>query len=379
MKKIIIAAACAAMIFTSCNNGETSGHAHGGEEVQGAGEHNHGEAGLQLISYNQDFELYAEADPFVVGQASEILAHFTLLSDFSPLHEASVTIRMISEGKEVSQSLDAPDRPGIYSFTITPLVEGPAEIIFDISYSGEESRLAIPDLMVYSDPHDAIHEADEQLISDPNAITFTKEQSWKVDFATEEIVADEFSQVIRTSALVRTAQNDRISIAARTAGIVSLSGDNIFEGTAVKKGDRLLVISGSELAAGNSYVKFIEARNNFEESEANYQRMKVLADDKIVTESAMLAAKRDFETAKALYESLQKNFEGGEQQVMSPINGFVEQIYVGNGDFVDAGQTLLDVARNERLVLMADIPQRFANNLKNIVSANIRNPQSKSI
>ena len=62
-------------------------HEHEGEESHQG--HSHNET-LQLTAYNSEFELFAEAQPFVAGQESEILAHFTKLSDFKRSEERRV-------------------------------------------------------------------------------------------------------------------------------------------------------------------------------------------------------------------------------------------------------------------------------------------------
>ncbi len=367
MKKFIFFTGMLAIMFSACQpNAGSDQNAH-----------DHGDVKLQLISYNQDYELFAEADPFVLDQSSAILAHLTFLDNFQPLNNGSITLRLIVGSKGIRQPIDEPVRSGIYSFSMVPVASGNGKLIFDIKNAKGESKIIVEDIYVYKDAHDAIYEAEEQLLSDPNGIVFTKEQSWKVDFSTIEVAREDFGQVIKTAAMIRPSQSDKVSIVARTGGIVVFAGDNIFEGTAVRAGVELFSISGAGLAGDNSHVRFVEAKNNFEESEANYERMKVLAEDKIVPESDLLEAKRNYETSKVVYENLRDNFSGGEQIVKSPINGFVNHLYVSNGEYVEAGQALLDVAQNKKLVLMADVQQKYAAALQHIVSANIRSVQDR--
>lgn len=365
MKKLLYLTGMVAIILLACNRQSSTDD----------GGHSHEDVMLQLISYNEDYELFGEADPFVVNESSSILAHFTRLDDFSPLPEGSVTLSLIVGSKGVRQTLDKAVKPGIYSFNLTPLVEGKGKMIFELKNAEGDSKLIVEDIIVYNDSHEAIHIAEENEISDPNAIIFTKEQSWKVDFSTEEALSGEFGNVIKTAAMIQPAQTDKLSIAARTTGIVEFSNDRLFNGTAVETGQSLFRISGAGLAGENSYVRFVEAENAYLEAKANYERAIILAEDKIVTESELLKANREFESTKAIYESLKENFDGGEQVVSSPINGFISEIYVSNGEYVESGQALIDVARNERLILKADVQQKYANDLQNIVSANIRRVQ----
>ena len=73
---------------------------------------------------------------------------------------------------------------------------------------------------MFEDFHDAIHAAEDALIRGSNAIQFTKEQSWKVDFATEEVRKVPFGQLIRTVGQLEPTPADEQVVAARTGGIV---------------------------------------------------------------------------------------------------------------------------------------------------------------
>ncbi|MDT8394302.1 MAG: efflux RND transporter periplasmic adaptor subunit [Bacteroidales bacterium] len=371
MKKILFFALFLSVIGFGCDHEQSVAHDHEAEDAAADGGHDHGEVKFQMVSYSSDMELFAEADPFIVGQESNILAHFTFLEDFSPLDSGQVSLRLKVGSEQVKQTIDSPLRPGIYAFKITPTAAGPGTVIFDVQ-GRQGSHRIVTDVEVFADEHDAIHEAEKHLIDDPAAIVFTKEQSWKVDFSTVAVGPEEFGQVIKTTALVRPSQNDMVSIVARTSGIVDLSGDNVFEGTAVTAGKALFMISGDAFAGDNSYVRFIEAQNNFEEARANYERLQALAADRIVTEPELLESKREFETAKVIYESLRKNFDRGTQIVQSPVAGYVDRIYVRNGEYVEAGRKLVDVAQNKKFLLMADVQQKYAPLLGNIKTANIR-------
>ncbi len=87
------------------------------------------EAKLRLTAYSNDFEVYAEADPLAIGRTSNVLSHFSHLPDFKALEIGSMTIRLIINGKETTQTLDKPTRKGIYSFDIKPEKQGTGKII----------------------------------------------------------------------------------------------------------------------------------------------------------------------------------------------------------------------------------------------------------
>lgn len=171
---------------------------------------------------------------------------------------------------------------------------------------------------------------------------------------------------------MQSAQGDEIIIGAKTSGIVKFSGKNITEGKSISNGQNLFTISGNGMADNNSAVRFTEAKNNYEKAASEYERSKELAKDKIVSEKDLLAAKTQFENAKAVFDNLNQNFNAAGQNVTSPFNGFIKQLFVQNGQFIEAGQPIAMVSQNKTLVLKAEVQQKYAPVLGTVQSANVR-------
>ncbi len=334
-------------------------------------EHAH-EAKLQLTAYSKTMEIFAEADPFAVGQNSSILAHFTWLENFKPLESGVVTISLIVGEKGVKQTLSKPIRPGIYQFEIQPQMAGTGKLVFDINSELGQNQIVINNIVVYNDKHDAEHAAEEAVVSETNATFFTKEQSWKVDFATGFPLTEPFGQVIKTVALVESAQGNEMVISAKANGIVTFTSDALLEGRNVAAGQSLFTISSGNFAENNISVKYAEAKSNFEKANADYNRAKELAKDKIVSEKDLLSAKNQYENSKSVYDNLSQNFSAKGQVITSPQSGFIKQVFVKNGSFVEAGQPVAVVSQNKSLALLAEVPSKFAPVLANIKTANIR-------
>jgi RND family efflux transporter MFP subunit len=87
-----------------------------------------------------------------------------------------------------------------------------------------------------------------------------------------------------------------------------------------------------------------------------------------------MAAKNEVENSRAVYNNLTQNFSAEGQTVVSPMSGFIKQVFVKNGSYVDAGQPLVTVSQNRTLTLTADLPMKYAAVLGAIRSANIRTP-----
>lgn len=327
---------------------------------------------IQFTAYSPEFEVFAEADPFVVGKEGGVLSHFSHMSNFTALENGSVTIRLIIDGKEVSQVLDKPTRKGIYKFALTPTVKGAGKIVYNFKMDNNTYQLEVPNVVVYATEQEAIAAAKAVVISKTNTTVFTKEQSWKIDFATTFPATQPFGQVIKTTAQVQSAQGDEVIVSAKAAGVVMFSANNVLEGKSVSNGQTLFSIASNGLASNNSAVQFAEAKNNFEKAGADYDRAKELAKDQIVSAKDLLNAKTQYENAKAVYSNMNKNFSSSGQSVKSPMSGFVKQVFVQNGQSVEAGQSIVSVSQNKTLVLRAEVQQKYAPILGTIKSANIR-------
>ncbi|PKP19444.1 MAG: efflux RND transporter periplasmic adaptor subunit [Bacteroidetes bacterium HGW-Bacteroidetes-21] len=327
---------------------------------------------LKITAYSNEFELFAEADPFVVGDSSNVLSHFSHLPSFKALDSGSVTIRLIIGSSETTETLDKPTRKGIFSFNLRPKTAGTGKIIFDIKTSKGSFQLTADGISVYSDKTTAEEAANKLALSKTNTIVFTKEQSWKINFETALPLYEPFGQVIKTTAQVKSAQGDITVVSAKTDGMILFSGGNILEGINVNAGQTLFTITGSGLADNNSTVRYAEAQNNYNKAKADYDRLKELVVDKIVSEKDLIAAKNEYENAKVAFETFSKNFSISGQSVSCPISGYLKQLYVTNGQFVEAGQPLLSVTTNKTLLLQADVQQKYLSVLGSISSANIR-------
>lgn len=353
-------------------------------------EHHH--EGEPITVYGPRLELFAEAQPMVVGEECEVLAHLTRLDDFKPLEGARVTMTLRVEGAEPTKvSLDGPEKPGIYHFAITPTKAGCGSLTFEVAMPDSSETLQVKHIHVVA-THDALHEHEhghehahehehehEHAHVSADAIAFTKEQSWKVDFATDVVQPTQFGQLIKTVAQVMPSQGDMRTVSAKTSGIVVFANPNLVEGTAVKAGQRLFSIESGGMADNNMNVKFQESSANYTLAMQNYERKQQLAKDRIVSQSELERAKTELDNAAAVYNNLKGNFSQSGQSISAPMGGYVTHIAVSNGGYVEAGQTVVTVAQNRDLFVRAEVQPRHYEALGHILSASIRLPNDERV
>ena len=221
--------------------------------------------------------------------------------------------------------------------------------------------------------HNHGSEASESEHSDEIILPKAKAEAAGVKVSTIE--PGTFEQVIKTSGQVLAAQGDESVAVATVAGVVSFHG-KVTEGMSVGKGSRLLTISSSNIADGDPVQR---ARIAYEISKKEYERMKALVKNKIVSDKDFAQAEQNYENARISYEALAKGNTKGGQAISSPIGGYVKNILVKEGDYVTIGQPLVSVTQNRRLFLRAEVSEKYYPYLRTIGSANFKTPYDNKV
>lgn len=218
------------------------------------------------------------------------------------------------------------------------------------------------------------HEATEAKHSDE--IIFSKEQAAKTNFEVREIQPCSFNQVVKTTGQVLAAPGDEAVVVATSNGIVSFTSNKMSEGTAVKKGQSLFELSSKNIAEGDYYTKVKAA---YEAAKANYERAESLVADKIISKKEFESTRLEYENARNSYEAVSANTSDKGVCVNSPINGHVKNILVKEGEYITVGQPLATVSQNQRLVLRAEVSQRYYSALKSVNNANFKTPYDNQV
>lgn len=370
---------CVGLSMVSC-------HHHDEEE------HHHHDA-EPITVYTDRYELYAEVSPLIVGEEASILAHFTHLDNFKPLDSASITLTIINGRDCQTVCVEHPEQAGIYHFEFTPEKAGCARLVFALSTGDSVVYPHLHILASHEEEHhheegehhheegehhheEEHHHAHEAVA---NSVKFTKEQSWKIDFATEVVKAEEFGSIIKTSAQILSSQGDEREASAKASGIVVFANPNLVEGTSVTAGQRLFSIESSGMADNNMAVKFQEAAANYTASKAEYERKQQLVASQIVSQAEVERARVAYESAKAVYDNLKGNFSRNGATISAPISGFVKSINVRNGAYVEAGQSVITISQNRDLFVRAELQPRYYAQLQNIAGATLVLPDGEKV
>lgn len=330
---------------------------------------------LVFTVYSSKTELFVEFKPLVVGQESRFAAHFTMLGEFfKPVDEGSVTLSLVQNGQAIqSITAEKPEVPGIFRLQMSPTQAGIYQLVFDIKTPGYTDKILLENITVYADEKTALA---NQTPSEDNGtdISYLKEQAWKVEFANEPARVRPFSEVVRTSGQILSAPGDEAVLSAQISGIVTYSGNGLTVGSAVKSGVKMFTISSNEAVQSSLSSAVQQAENDLATAQKQYDRAAELVKDKIVSEKEFLEAKLRLENAKTALANLSvsRDFNRNKQTVTTPISGYVKNVLVENGAYVQAGQALATVSKNKRLLLKADVSQTYFSKISSFTAANFR-------
>lgn len=207
-------------------------------------------------------------------------------------------------------------------------------------------------------------------------IAFKKAQAEAVDLQTRKITPGTFTNVIKASGRILATQGEESTIVATVPGIVVFEKLPFIEGTAVRKGQPVLSLASSNLSEGNVAIR---TKSAYEKAKKEYERMQSLIGDKIVSAKDFEQARLNYEQAKAAWEAVDGKQTADGVSVVSPQNGYLKNLQVKAGDYVSVGQPLATVARNSRLMLRAEVSEKYYPYLSAIRSANFRTPYDDAI
>ena len=214
--------------------------------------------------------------------------------------------------------------------------------------------------------HENVNENEHEHEHEEGVIHFSHEQAEMANLEIETLVAGDFAEVIRVSGQVLAAQGDESAIVARTPGVVNFTRDHLSEGSEVRNGEVIASVSAAGIAGGDAIA---QNRLTLANAKATFERAQRLIADSIISQ-------KEFEKAKLEYESALLAVGGndgkGGSSAASPLKGYIKQVLVKQGEYVEAGQAIATVTKSCNLQLKAEVPEKHFAALHKVRSANFK-------
>lgn len=363
-KKALAAAAAltVALLLVACGDKKNvaGGPEHGQTSVA-ANEH-HDEAGEKLTDFSDQTELFVEMPPLVAGQSAEFVVHLTRLSDYKPLAKGEVTVALAGgSGAAEIFRVDAATVPGIFKLPVALKVSGERELTIHVKSDLGSQTHELGPVTVFADAKAAGAGHDEH---GDEGIAFSKEQQWKIDFATAEVVTGVVRPAVVATATIRAQPDGEAQLAAPAAGIVRAASAFPRVGQAVKKGQILVTLAprlGGETDQASLDAGATKAMIALEQATRERERMEALFRDEAIPEKRLLEARANEKLAQAEMDAAKaraaQTSGGAGIAIRAPINGTIADVSVATGAFVAEGAPLFHIANTGRLWLESRVPE----------------------
>lgn len=208
--------------------------------------------------------------------------------------------------------------------------------------------------------------------AEPTEVSLNNEEKEIADIQLASIEKRAISSTIQASGMLDVPPNSKVTIAAPTQGFIT--NTYVLQGSKVNKGDKIAELKHQDIVQlQQDYLDY--------KSQLNYLQLEAKRQEELSAEN--INAKKAAQQAQAAYQSMQAKVKGmkaklkligidaielekGEIQttvnINSPISGYVTQVNVNLGSFVNSSDVLFTVVNTEHLhaeltVFERDVPK----------------------
>ena len=189
------------------------------------------------------------------------------------------------------------------------------------------------------------------------------------EYKTAKIELQDFNEIIKVSGKIQASINNEIVLVATNSGTIHFVNSSTVEGSYVSEGQQIFYVSGEELTENNISIKYNQTKAAFEKSKSDYERASQLNQNKIISDKELEKLKSEYLNIKSEYEVISKTYSRGKGTVVAPAKSFVKEFYVEEGQYVEVGEKLSCLIKQDKLKLTAEVSQKYLNNLPKIQSA----------
>lgn len=357
------------------------GHSHAEGEKEGnthfyPSEHHEEESkeAVSSVYWSSGYELFFEHFPLIKNTEGHISLHITRLEDYKPLGHAHIHAKMIVNGQKINLEEPHAVSEGIFELHVKPLQSGNAEFVIEINTHTKTEYIK-----AYAKINSTNEDAEKELkmfeAVNSTKTRFTKEQAWNTDFATVSVNIKSMSDVIKASGELIAAPGEETIVPAEVSGIVKFSGIKCLPGQPVSSGESIMNIKASGID-NNINSKYQQAKAEFEKDKSNFERAKKLLEKQFISQKDFDGINSEYITARSNYEAVAKYVSQNGQSVKASNSGYIKEILVNDGEYVEAGKPLFSITRNKKVMIKAEVSQKYISRLSSVKSASFRSSET---
>lgn len=221
------------------------------------------------------------------------------------------------------------------------------------------SIIAIASLMSCNSSDSKDHEGDEHEEGAEGVVVLKKNQRDALNLKLGSFLMRNLTTVVKTNGQLEVPPSSSADVTAIIGG--NVKSIKVFHGDKVSKGQLLAVLEHPDYIILQE--EFSEVANKLEYLEKEYERQKELFENNVGAGKDYQQAKSEYNTAKAKYAGLKSRLQlinlspdkieegiiSNTVNIISPINGFVNEVNIKVGTYVDANYKLFAITDNSEI------------------------------
>lgn len=210
--------------------------------------------------------------------------------------------------------------------------------------------------------------------SDSGNIHLSKAQFENAKMEMGQLTEQPFAEIVQTSGMVDVPPQSRAIISAFAGGYIK--NTPLLIGSKVSKGQRLVTLENPEFITMQQ--NFLETAEQLSYLKSEYDRQKIMMDEKITSQKSFLKAESEYRSNLARYNSLKKNLEMlninaasvqagnivSQVNIYSPIDGNVTQVFVNTGTYVSPADKIMEIMNTDHIHLELKVFEKDLMQLK---------------
>lgn len=220
------------------------------------------------------------------------------------------------------------------------------------------------------------HEGEEHHAEETQSdfVSLTPEQFETVKMKLNGFETKNLSSMVKASGVLELPPQNRASVSTLVGGIINKI--NVIPGDFVEKGKVLATLEHPDIL--RLQQDYLEAKSKFDFTYKEFLRQKELYEEKIVPGKKFQAAEAEYQSQRALITSLEnqliqmgispKSVSRGAMvrtvAIKSPISGFVNNIAVNTGSYVEPAKPVFEIIDNHHVHIDMQVFEKDVTKLK---------------
>jgi len=340
---------------------------------------------LRSTIWTRGGELFVEYPALVKGQKVRFAVHLTRLTDFKAVKNAACEVHV---GEEVFPC-DPSTHPGIFGVNVQPQAAGQARLTIVAHGKDLNETFEVGMVKVASDAASA----DKPAESTEETITFTKEQQWALDFATQLAAEETLRDSLRVAAETLPRTGGEATVIAPAEGRLILD-KTIAVGTTIEMGTQLASIlppAGPTTDVASLQLAETEAKVILEQAQRDRTRAERLLAAGAVPARRLEEARTVEATAQARLQAAQtrrsqfdatRSGDGTDTGVKrfvirAPISGILAESNAISGANTEVGKVLFRIMDINSIFVSGMVPESEFSKLRELSGAEIEMPDGQ--